>query len=116
MPCHHTLEGYLTEYIERARLADTGRAPLFRAIKHRPYGRGQAGQTASTPGRWCGGGRAPQVLPPCNHTFRGTGITAHLENGGTHSGVSQNACLIRAASPLDAPPGVAKADISTAQA
>jgi site-specific recombinase XerD len=25
MPCHHTLEGYLTEYIERARLAEGGR-------------------------------------------------------------------------------------------
>jgi site-specific recombinase XerD len=25
MPCHHTLEGYLTEYVERARLAEAGR-------------------------------------------------------------------------------------------
>jgi len=33
MPCHHTLEGYLAEYIERARLADAGRVPLFQAIK-----------------------------------------------------------------------------------
>ena len=32
MPCHHTLEGYLSEYIERARLAEAGRAPLFQAI------------------------------------------------------------------------------------
>src|SRR5262249_1895276 len=29
MPCHHTLEGYLVEYIERAQLADAGRVPLF---------------------------------------------------------------------------------------
>jgi site-specific recombinase XerD len=29
MPCHHTLEGYLTEYIERTRLAEAGRVPLF---------------------------------------------------------------------------------------
>jgi site-specific recombinase XerD len=29
MPCHHTLDGYLAEYIERARLDEAGRAPLF---------------------------------------------------------------------------------------
>src|SRR5262245_28114648 len=58
MPCHHTLEGYLAEYIECARLVEAARVPLFQAIKHRPYGRGQAnrrcnGKTASTLGRWC---------------------------------------------------------------
>src|SRR5262245_4776199 len=42
MPCHHTLEGDLVEYLERARLADAGRVPLFQAFKHRPYRRGQA--------------------------------------------------------------------------
>ena len=42
MPCHHTLEGYLSEYIERARLVDAGRMPLFQAIKSRPYGRREA--------------------------------------------------------------------------
>jgi site-specific recombinase XerD len=41
MPCHHTLEGYLSEYIERARLGEAGRVPLFQAIKVRPYGRGE---------------------------------------------------------------------------
>src|SRR5262245_4590021 len=41
MPCHHTLEGYLAEYIERARLAEAGRAPLFQAIRYRAYGRGE---------------------------------------------------------------------------
>jgi len=33
MPCHHTLEGYLTEYIERVRLGEVRRVPLFQAIK-----------------------------------------------------------------------------------
>jgi hypothetical protein len=40
MPCHHTLEGYLAGYVDRAQLADAGRVPLFQAIKVRPYGRG----------------------------------------------------------------------------
>ena len=30
MPCHHTLEGYLGEYIERARLAEAVRVPCSR--------------------------------------------------------------------------------------
>src|SRR5262245_19964130 len=42
MPCHHTLEGYLAEYIERARLTEAGRFPLFQAIRYRAYGRGEA--------------------------------------------------------------------------
>jgi hypothetical protein len=33
MPCHHTLEGYLAEYVERAWLTEAGRVPLFQAIK-----------------------------------------------------------------------------------
>jgi site-specific recombinase XerC len=41
MPCHHTLEGYLTD-IERARLGELAKVPLFQAIKVRPYGRGEA--------------------------------------------------------------------------
>ena len=42
MPCHPTLEGYLAEYIERARLSEAGRFPLYQAIKSRPYGRREA--------------------------------------------------------------------------
>jgi site-specific recombinase XerC len=42
MPCHHTLEAYLAEYVEAAKLANEPRLPLFQAIKHRPYGRGAA--------------------------------------------------------------------------
>src|SRR5215467_4816437 len=42
MPCHHTLEGYLTDYLERAQLADAGRVPLFQAFKCRPRSRRRA--------------------------------------------------------------------------
>jgi site-specific recombinase XerD len=90
MPCHHTLEGYLAEYIECARLTDAGKAPLFQAVKVRPYGRGEAelnGERLNRINAWQmvrrrakAAGIATQV---CNHTFRGTGITAYLENGGT---------------------------------
>ena len=90
MPCHHTLEGYLAEYVERAPLSEAGRIPLFQAIKHRPYGRGQAELTGERLDRinaWKMVHRRAEAAgittEVCNHTFRGTGITAYLENGGT---------------------------------
>jgi site-specific recombinase XerD len=90
MPCHHTLEGYLTEYIEHARLGEAARVPLFQAIKHRPYGRGPAeltGERFHRIGAWKMVQRRAKAAgittDVCNHTFRGTGITAYLENGGT---------------------------------
>jgi site-specific recombinase XerD len=90
MPCHHTLEGNLAEYIERARLADAGRVPLFQAIKYRAYGRGEAvlnGERLHRANAWAMVRRRAKAAgittEVCNHTFRGTGITAYLENGGT---------------------------------
>jgi len=90
MPCHHTLEGYLAEYIECARLADAGRVPLFQAIKVRPYGRGEAelnGVRLNRINAWQMVRRRAKAAgittEVCNHTFRGTGITTYLENGGT---------------------------------
>src|SRR5262249_53857038 len=90
MPSHHMLEGYLAEYVERARLGELGRVPLFQAIKHRPYGRGQAELTGERLDRinaWKMVRRRAKAAgittEVCNHTFRGTGITAYLENGGT---------------------------------
>ncbi len=85
MPCCHNLETYLHAYIDACGLASDPKGPLFRTI-----GRG-AGALTTTP------------LPQANayamirrraasagieakigaHTFRATGITAYLENGGT---------------------------------
>jgi len=78
MPCHHTLEGYLAEYLDRAELTDSVRVPLFQAIKCRPYGRGEAqlnGERLHRNNAWAmvrrrakAAGITTQV---CNHTFRG---------------------------------------------
>jgi site-specific recombinase XerD len=85
MPCHHNLEEYLTAYLDGAGLRGDPKGPLFRTI-----GRGTGQLTRS-------------VLPPANayamirrraaaagiatklgnHSFRATGITAYLKNGGT---------------------------------
>jgi integrase len=71
-------------------LAEAGRAPLFQAIKHRSYGRGRAELTGERLDRinaWKMVRRRAKAAgittEVCNHTFRGTGITAYLENGGT---------------------------------
>lgn len=90
MPCHHTLEAYLAEYVEAAGLSVNAKAPLFQAVRRRPYGRGVAelsGEAFSRIDAWKMVQRRAQdagmKTDVCNHTFRGTGITAYLENGGT---------------------------------
>ena len=85
MPCHHHLETYLTAYIEGAVLAGNPKGPLFRTI-----GRG-SGQLTRTPlpqanayamvGRRAAAAGIATRLG--NHSFRATGITAYLKNGGT---------------------------------
>ena len=85
MPCHHHLETYLSAYLDGAGLAADLKGPLFRTI-----GRG-TGQLTSTPlpqanayamirRRALAAGIATRVG---NHSFRATGITAYLKNGGT---------------------------------
>jgi integrase len=79
-----------TQAIERGRLGEAGRVPLFQAIKYRPYGRGEAqlyGKRLNRINAWKMVRRRARAAgittEVCNHTFRGTGITAYLENGGT---------------------------------
>jgi site-specific recombinase XerC len=85
MPCHHTLEAYLHAYLDGTGLGGDPKGPLFRTVR-----RG-TGQLSITP--------LPQAnayamvrrraVAACigtkigNHTFRATGITAYLKNGGT---------------------------------
>ncbi|MCZ8271520.1 MAG: tyrosine-type recombinase/integrase [Beijerinckiaceae bacterium] len=85
LPCHHNLETYLLAYIEGTGIADAKDEPLFRTI-----GRG-TGQMTSTPlpqaNAWAminRRARAAGIKTRIgNHTFRATGITAYLKNGGT---------------------------------
>lgn len=83
MPCHHNLETYLHEYIDRCGLkAD---APLFptidretRQFSDRPLP--QANAYAMIQRRALAAGIMTKIG---NHTFRATGITAYLKNAGT---------------------------------
>jgi site-specific recombinase XerD len=83
MPCHHNLESYLHEYIDGAGLASDPKALLFQSCS-------RAGQLAGNPlpqanayamiqRRAKAAGIATRVG---NHTFRATGVTAYLNNGG----------------------------------
>jgi integrase len=85
MPCHHYLEEYLIAYLDGAGLRDDPKGPLFRTI-----GRGtakltqtplpQANAYAMIGRRAAAAGIATKLG---NHSFRATGITAYLKNGGT---------------------------------
>ena len=93
MPCHHNLETYLTAYIEGAGLAVDPKGVLFRTI-----GRGtglltrtplpQANAYAMIGRRAAATGIATKLG---NHSFRATGITTYLKNGGTLEKAAQMA-------------------------
>jgi site-specific recombinase XerD len=84
MPCHHSLEDYLHAYIDGCELAADPKGPLFRTI-----GRGTNRLTATplAQGDAYAMIRRRAVAAEIetkigNHTFRATGITAYLKNGG----------------------------------
>jgi site-specific recombinase XerD len=90
MPCHHNLETYLHEYLEQTGLGANPKAPLFPTIERKGRGRG-VGRLSKTPlpqsnayamiGRRAA--RAAIMTKTGNHTFRATGITTFLKNGGS---------------------------------
>ena len=85
LPCHHNLESYLHAYLDGAGISGDADGPLFRTIGR---GTGQLTRTALPSAnayamvqrRAEAAGIATRVG---NHTFRATGITAYLKNGGT---------------------------------
>ena len=86
VPCHHTLEQYLDAYCDAATLWDDKKGPLFRTITtaaNRPLTRNP--MTRSDAWRMIRRRAAAAGVETAigNHSFRATGITAYLENGGT---------------------------------
>jgi integrase/recombinase XerD len=84
MPTHHNLDGYLEEYIRAAGLAEDRMGPLFRTT----HGRSgeltvnallQSDVWRMIRRRGLAAGIKTEI--GC-HTFRATGITAYLKNGG----------------------------------
>ena len=85
MPCHHNLETYLTAYLDGCELHDDRKGPLFRTVARgtkRLSGTllPQANPFQMVRRRAAGAGIETAIG---NHSFRATGITAYLKNGGT---------------------------------
>lgn len=85
LPCHHNLDDYLAEYIAAAGIAADAKGPLFRSVAAK---RGQALSCKALlqanaykmiQRRAEAAGIGTKIG---NHTFRATGITAYLKNGG----------------------------------
>lgn len=83
VPCHHTLERFLDDYIAAAGIGGDTDGPLFRSVG-RKTGRGEAMWQQDVyrmiQRRATAAGIATKIG---NHTLRATGITAYLKNGGT---------------------------------
>lgn len=86
VPCHHTLDEYLDAYLDAAGIRNTPKGPLFRTAARAP-GRPLSENRMEQSEAWRmirrrakAAGLKTQIG---NHTFRATGITAYLQNGGT---------------------------------
>ena len=84
VPAHHNAEAYIDAYLSAAGIGDQKKTPLFRSVDRRrqitenPLTRTDVLRMIKR--------RALEAGLPystCCHTFRATGITAYLENGGT---------------------------------
>ncbi len=85
MPCHHNLETYLQDYIEAAGLVGDREGALFRTSYRRTGFLTDRAMTQSDAWRMLQRRARNAGIPTavCNHTFRATGITAYLDNGGS---------------------------------
>ena len=84
VPAHHNAADYLDAYLQAAGIGSQPKSALFRSID-RSGGLSERGfqarnALAMIKQRAAAAGLSPRIG---NHTFRATGITAYLENGGT---------------------------------
>lgn len=85
VPAHHSAEEYLDAYLEAAGIVDAKATPLFRSTIGRTRKLTEHGMTRSDVFRMVKRRAlaAGISVSACCHTFRATGITAYLSNGGT---------------------------------
>jgi integrase/recombinase XerD len=82
VPCHHSLEKLLDEYLAAAGIVGEPDGPLFRTTGRKtgqPHALWQQDVYRMIQRRAATAGIATKI---CNHTFRATGITAYLKNKG----------------------------------
>lgn len=84
VPAHHKAEAYLDAYLDAAGIGDDKKGPLFRTIgRNRLITRTPMHRTDVLRMVYRRAKAAGLDVHACCHTFRATGITAYLENGGT---------------------------------
>jgi integrase/recombinase XerD len=85
VPTHHTAEAYLDAYIHAAQITDDPKGSLFRTLAGRTGRLTTSRMTRNDVFRMIKHRSRIAALPTgsCCHTFRATGITNFLENGGT---------------------------------
>jgi len=84
VPCHHSLDEYLDAWIAAAGIGDDKKGSLFRTFKK--GNKLTSNQITRSDVLYMIKRRAKEAALPystCCHTFRATGITAYLQNGGT---------------------------------
>lgn len=84
VPAHHNAEAYLDAYLEAAEIGDDKKTPIFRSVDRK--GRLTPNELSRNDALRLIKRRAKAAGLPsttCCHTFRATGITTYLENGGT---------------------------------
>jgi integrase/recombinase XerD len=94
MPAHHNAEAYLDAYIQAAGLADQKREPLFRSAvgKSKVLSAKRMTRHAALKMIQRRALEAGVNTPVCCHSFRATGITNYLTNGGTLEKAQRMAC------------------------
>ena len=84
VPCHHSLRKYLEAWIEAAGIGGDKKGWLFRSIRkgnHLTTNRMDTNDVLRMIKRRAKAASLPYST--CCHTFRATGITTYLKNGGT---------------------------------
>ena len=84
VPCHHSLDEYLDAWIAAAGIGSDKKGPLFRSFTKGDSLTGNSmirSDLLYMIKRRANGAALPYST--CCHTFRATGITAYLQNGGT---------------------------------
>jgi integrase/recombinase XerD len=94
VPAHHNAEAYLDTYIQAMSSSSETKEPLFRTANRRSGLLSGHRLTRNDALRMIKRRAARIGLPrnTCCHTFRATGITAYLENGGTIENAQAIAC------------------------
>jgi integrase/recombinase XerD len=83
IPCHHNLEQALDEWLAASGLAGEPDAPLFPALRHGRLSERRALPQANVHMMIQRRARAAGIATKIScHTFRATGITTYLQNGG----------------------------------